>query len=182
MNNSNREFRKVPSLYFLYEISEDGRYLRNVKSKHYLKPRLNQDYYEWCLGIKGKSITKKAHSLVAECWLGERPEGYVIDHIDRDKHNNHYSNLRYVTKHDNAMNVSEEEKERKRSSIRDPYLLECRLEVLSKPIIFGDEEFPSQREAARVLAERYNVTVDTIRNKLKRRSKVIYGVTVKYLR
>ena len=32
---ANLEFRKVPSLKYLYEISEDGRYVRNVKSKKY---------------------------------------------------------------------------------------------------------------------------------------------------
>ena len=33
MANSNREFRKIPSLNFLYEVSKDGRSFRNVKSK-----------------------------------------------------------------------------------------------------------------------------------------------------
>ena len=37
------------------------------------------------------------HRIVAECWLGDRPEGYEIDHIDRNTHNNKYTNLRYVT-------------------------------------------------------------------------------------
>lgn len=31
------KYRKIPSLKFLYEISVDGRYLRNVKSKRYIK-------------------------------------------------------------------------------------------------------------------------------------------------
>ena len=33
MKMINREFRKIPSLKFLYEVSEDGRIFRNVKSK-----------------------------------------------------------------------------------------------------------------------------------------------------
>ena len=36
--------------------------------------------------------------MVAECWLGEKPEGYEIDHIDRNSQNNDYRNLRYVTR------------------------------------------------------------------------------------
>lgn len=177
---TNREFRKVPSLLFLYEVSEDGRYLRNIKSKRYLKPRLNQDYYEWVLCIKGKSICKKAHSLVAECWLGERPEGYVIDHIDRDKHNNHYSNLRYVTRRENALNVSDEEKARRKASIKDDYLQQCRLEVLSQSVIWGDEEFPSKREAARQLAKRFDKSENTIRGYFKQHRKFILGKHVTY--
>ena len=33
MSKTNPEMRKIPSLQFLYEISEDGRIIRNVKSK-----------------------------------------------------------------------------------------------------------------------------------------------------
>ena len=36
-SNLEVEFRKIPSLLFLYEVSEDGRIVRNVKSKHHLK-------------------------------------------------------------------------------------------------------------------------------------------------
>lgn len=35
MSKTNLEFRKIPSLRFQYEISTDGRYVRNVKSKKY---------------------------------------------------------------------------------------------------------------------------------------------------
>ena len=34
---TDREFRKIPSLKFLYEVSDDGRIFRNVKSKRQLK-------------------------------------------------------------------------------------------------------------------------------------------------
>lgn len=36
-NNSNLEFRKIPSLDFLYEINENGTIFRNVKSKNRTK-------------------------------------------------------------------------------------------------------------------------------------------------
>lgn len=44
------------------------------------------------------------HYLVAYHFIGERPEGLVIDHIDRDKQNNNVSNLRYVTVSENNRN------------------------------------------------------------------------------
>ena len=37
MANSNREFRKIPSLNYLFEVSSDGRIVRNVKSKNQCK-------------------------------------------------------------------------------------------------------------------------------------------------
>lgn len=114
-SNLEVEFRKVPSLQFLYEVSEDGRIVRNVKSKHQLA--FDQDrggYYRVNISIKGKHCHKFVHVLVAECWLGPKPEGLEIDHIDRNRKNNHYKNLRYVTREENHKNrvFSEEGKRR----------------------------------------------------------------------
>lgn len=101
-SNSEVEFRKIPSLDFLYEVSEDGRIVRNVKSKHQLY--MDKDwggYYRVSPVYKGKQIHRFVHVLVAECWLGPKPDGFECDHIDNDRHNNHYTNLRYVTKQEN---------------------------------------------------------------------------------
>lgn len=46
------------------------------------------------------------HHAVAYLFIGERPKGLVIDHIDRNKQNNHISNLRYCTQRDNVINSS----------------------------------------------------------------------------
>lgn len=44
------------------------------------------------------------HKLVAEYFIGPRPEGYVIDHIDGNYLNNRADNLRYVTQKQNLNN------------------------------------------------------------------------------
>lgn len=126
-NRSNREveFRKIPSLNFLYEVSEDGRIVRNVKSKHHLA--MDQDrggYYRVSPMLKGKQVHRFVHVLVAECWRGERPDGYEIDHIDRNRKNNHFTNLRYVTRTQNHKNrvFSEEGKKRNGELTRARYL------------------------------------------------------------
>ena len=123
----NREvkFRKIPSLDFLYEVSEDGRIVRNVKSKHQLY--MDKDwggYYRVSPVYKGKQIHRFVHVLVAECWLGKKPEGYECDHIDNDRHNNHYTNLRYVTKAENLKKrvFTEEGKRRNGEITRARYM------------------------------------------------------------
>ena len=42
------------------------------------------------------------HKLVAELFIGPKPEGCEVLHKDGDKHNNHVSNLRYGTKSENG--------------------------------------------------------------------------------
>ena len=99
---ANREFRKIKSLQYLYEINADGTIIRNVKSKKQLKIKLDMHhsksgYYVTFVSIKHKVYRVMIHKVVAECWLGDKPAGLEVDHIDRNTHNNHYTNLRYVT-------------------------------------------------------------------------------------
>lgn len=109
MSNSNLEFRKIPSLKFLYEVNCDGTIIRNARSKRVLKCHKqshNSRTEYWCLGVNiGKKIRKVyIHKVVAECWLGAKPEGYEVDHIDRNSLNNHWTNLRYVTRSEQMLN------------------------------------------------------------------------------
>lgn len=165
-NNLNLEMRKIPSLKFLYEISEDGRIFRNVKSKKQLRQhKSNQGYWLVDPCIKGKRKTVTVHSLVAECWLGNRPDGYEIDHKDNNKNNNHYSNLRYVTHSENNLN-----REMK-------WKLHVRLlnnnEVL---------DFNTAKQAAEYLANKYNAKYGTIRFKMSKRRKHIFDYDIEYER
>lgn len=41
------------------------------------------------------------HEIVADTFIGPRPEGMEIDHKDEDKSNNHVTNLEYVTHAEN---------------------------------------------------------------------------------
>ena len=54
--------------------------------------------------IDGKYKNKKIHRLVAETFLTNFLNKPCIDHIDRNKNNNHYSNLRFVTPKENSNN------------------------------------------------------------------------------
>lgn len=82
----------------------------------------NRGYRYFQVQRDGKRINKLFHHLVAEAFIGDRPNNYVIDHIDQNKLNNNVSNLRYVTQAVNCQNnkkyrsdiLTTDNKERKR--------------------------------------------------------------------
>lgn len=188
-NNSNLEFRKVKSLNFLYEVNENGTIFRNVKSKKQLKIKLDTHhsktgYYMTMVHNQsinsGKSKRVMLHKIVAECWLGECPEGYEVDHIDRNSHNNDYRNLRYVTK-------SEQMKNRNYSKIASQGIknLKEAQKLRAKPVRIKSESderfFESHADCSRYLSEIYNQTFEHIRHKLKSHRDRIYDYDIEYL-
>ena len=177
---SNREFRKIPSLQFLYEVNEDGRIFRNVKSKK--QSKIIVDYHHsksgYCFTfvcIKGRVQRVPIARVVAECWLGKKPEGYEIDHINRNSQDNYYKNLRYVTKSEQMKNISERGKKN---------LAEYRQKIMKPVALVKDgvkKFFESQTAAARFIADEFNKKVEHIRGKLKNNRSHIYGYDVIYL-
>jgi hypothetical protein len=92
-----------------YEISNIGNCRRKKKNGQYLTINgsiLNAGggYKYFQVQREGKRINKLFHHLVAEQFIGERPDGLVIDHIDRNPLNNNVSNLRYITQQENTQN------------------------------------------------------------------------------
>lgn len=189
ITNSNLEFRKIKSLKFLYEVNENGTIFRNVKSKKQLKIKLDfhhseKGYYVTFIHLGGRKNSQikrvMIHQVVAECWLGDCPEGMEVDHKDRNAHNNNYRNLRYVTK-------SEQMKNRNHSNIsaQGCINLEQARKERAKPvkIINNTEEyvFESFAECSRFLAQRYNVTSESMRNRLKNKRSHIYDFDIIYL-
>lgn len=185
-NKHNLEFRKIKSLQFLYEVNENGTILRNVKSKKHIKIKLdmhhsNYGYYVAFVCIKKKVVKVVMHKVVAECWLGDKPHGMEIDHIDRNAHNNHYTNLRYV-------NHSEQMKNRKLSdkiiqqATKNCY--EYTMKYIAKPVrIVGcgeDLMFVSMIQCSKYLGDKYNVKSESIRAKLKKRRSHIYDYDIYY--
>jgi hypothetical protein len=90
-----------------YEISNLGNVRRKMKKGNYKNITgsiMNRGYRYIQLQRNGKRINHLVHQMVAEKFIGIRPEGLVIDHIDRNKLNNNVSNLRYVTQKVNCYN------------------------------------------------------------------------------
>lgn len=53
----------------------------------------------------GKRINHLFHHLVAKHFIGDRPDGLVIDHIDINPLNNRVDNLRYCSQKENSHNT-----------------------------------------------------------------------------
>lgn len=187
MQKANLEFRKIPSLGFLYEVNCDGTKIRNARSKRCLKcykqsHNSKTEYWVTVVFIGRKRRKVFIHKVVAECWLGKKPEGYEVDHIDRNSLNNHWTNLRYVTR-------SEQMKNRDYDSMWDTLMKN--LSVCNKghinPVRLSNGvetlDFPTARKAAKYLAKIYpHKKEKSFNDKFYLRRKRIFDYDVIYLR
>jgi hypothetical protein len=89
---------RFPDLVTDLDVSNLGN-IRKKGTGFVFKTKDHKEGY-MCIKRKGKTIYR--HTLVAETFLGSRPDGFVIDHIDNDKENNKVSNLRYITSGENS--------------------------------------------------------------------------------
>ena len=91
-----------------YQIDENG-IVRNSSNMNVLSSGYDRDGYLQ-IGLRKLGERKKywfkIHRLVAMAFIDnpENIECLQIDHIDRNKGNNHYTNLRWVTSQENCNN------------------------------------------------------------------------------
>ena len=88
-----------------HEVSDQGR-IRNAVTKRLVKPFTDkhQEYDRVTLYENGAKVKRMVHTLVAEAFIGPKPDGCEIDHINTNKHDNRASNLQYVTREENRNN------------------------------------------------------------------------------
>ena len=101
----------------VYQISSEGR-VKSLKRKvsckngsfrelqeKIVQPLFTKNGYLNLIASKKQfRETLVVHHLVAKHFIGERPEGMYVDHIDRDRTNNRVENLRYVTAQESVIN------------------------------------------------------------------------------
>lgn len=145
-----KEFRKLKSLKFLYEINEDG-VLRNVKSKRVINGYTERNVYQRvkienkCLG---RVVWTSIHQLVAEAFVpNPDPEKFtVVNHLDADRQNNSASNLEWTDQSGNMKHAYAH------GRINTEPLIRHR-EKEKKRVWNGSEEFESISSAGKWLAE-----------------------------
>jgi hypothetical protein len=105
-------WKPIPG-YAGYEASDQGR-IRSWRPRLYHPPleeprliqgSLDKDGYRrviLCMG-GGKQVYRNVRQLIAETWIGPRPEGLVICHENGIKTDDRASNLAYKTQRDNIL-------------------------------------------------------------------------------
>jgi len=84
-----------------YEIDSIG-IVRNIKTRKVIAWQVKGERYPLVsLQVGGKKVRFRVHVLVAKYFIGERPKGMVIRHLDGDSHNPSVSNLQYGTQKEN---------------------------------------------------------------------------------
>ena len=100
----------------IYEVSSHGRVrsvdrtitrsdgqVRRLKGRA-MRATLNEHGYPFVdLRNQGKRRVRKVHSLVAEAFIGPRPDSMDVCHNDGNPANNHVDNLRYGTHSENML-------------------------------------------------------------------------------
>ena len=96
---SRAELKPIPG-FPEYSASTDGR-IWSEKSNRWLATPPSGGYPRVNLLRDGKQYHRKVHVLVALTWIGARPTGMQVRHLDGDSTNNRLDNLTYGTPSEN---------------------------------------------------------------------------------
>lgn len=102
------DYELMESPYDQYRVSKDGTHVINTYNDIIKMPSANSDNYRKFYLFN--NFTKEmeqvyAHQVVARTYLSCSKQGFEeVDHIDRDRSNNDYENLRWVSRSDNLKN------------------------------------------------------------------------------
>lgn len=167
------EWRPVVGYEGLYVVSNLGKVMslsrrvannwpgstRVIKGKTLKPTKFQNGYYFVSLGKEGVLTKRTVHSVVAEAFIGPRPERMDICHNNGDRSDNRLSNLRYDTRKGNFEDTLH-------------HGTKLRGEKQNGAVLTEDDVWTirESEEHPRVLAARYGVSAATIYDIRKRRS------------
>lgn len=95
-----------------YSLDAEGQVLKPNRKIHRKtsRPKKGYVYGEFRMEENCKKVTKYVLWSRLVCWLAYGPppqKGFIADHRDKDRLNNHPSNLRWISQAENMRNISE---------------------------------------------------------------------------
>ena len=100
MSNLSEVWVKVPGYENFYEVSNYGRFAKILPDGKQIRKLNTKTHY---LSVSVKAINREPqksfyiHRLVANVFIGTRPDGMIIRHLDGNRYNNRVDNLAYGT-------------------------------------------------------------------------------------
>jgi hypothetical protein len=95
----------IPGYEGLYSAERDGRIFSHIKNRYIGCYNKNRIYHRVDLTKDDVCKSYNIHRLIALTFIPNPENKPCVDHIDRDKHNNAVSNLRWVTYAENSANL-----------------------------------------------------------------------------
>lgn len=126
------------------------------------------------LRISNKTISKNVHVLVAITFLGPRPEGCEVDHINRIKDDNRVENLRWLSAYENKV--------RNTRGVKLPrYRNRMENNPRAKSVqVFENDALVSILPCAKYITKIYGINYSTVRKALQNGGLNYNGRTYKY--
>ena len=87
-----------------YDIYDDGRCFSH-KTNKFLSPQMSTKYPTYNLSFKNGKRKVKVHRMVAETFIKNPENKAIVNHIDGDTHNFHFTNLEWATSSENTQHA-----------------------------------------------------------------------------
>ena len=166
---STEEWRDIPCYEGVYQVSSYGRVISLPRPRfiHSRKEALIRKtfktgkgkYLAVDLSRENQSHRFYIHELVALVFIGDRPNGYEVNHIDLDKYNNHANNLEYLTHEQNVKHTVAHGKHAHHESSGHAILTSAQVEYIRAHYKFRHPEF-----SAKAMSIKFGVSDTTIRD------------------
>lgn len=182
---TNENWKPLKNYETFYSVSNLGNIRREkayngkCKAGRILKTRLaNDGYLRLNISADKKRATYKVHHLVALTFLGGRPAGLVVNHIDGNKLNNRAENLEYVSPKGNIEHATKMglmpagERHYSNNSLR---LTEKKNHCakLTPEDVQNIRKLATEGVSSRVIAEKFHISKSHARNIINNRTWVI---------
>lgn len=90
--------------YLAYEVSSLGRVRSSLRGGRILRPGASTRFGHMSV-VLGRGNTRLVHSLVMAAFVGPRPDGADILHLDGNARNNDLTNLKYGSRSENNRQI-----------------------------------------------------------------------------